>query len=156
MQRGDPGLERIRSAPVQCLGATQRGTSGLDLRPVPERAILVGQQHDLAVAPACIPSRVVQQHQRQQAVHLRLVRHQLGQRDAQPDRLAGQLAAAVVARVEDQVDHGQHARQPVGKQVRRRYPEGDAGLLDLALGSDQSLSHGRLRDEEGAGDLVGS
>jgi hypothetical protein len=34
-----------------------------------------------------------------------------------------------------------------------RHPERDPGGLDLALGAHESLGHGRLGDQEGAGDL---
>ena len=44
-----------------------------DLRGVPERAVLVGEQDQVAVPKPCLAAGVVQQHQRQQAVHLRLV-----------------------------------------------------------------------------------
>ena len=44
---------------------------------VPQRPILVGEQHELAVAQARLAARVVQQHQRQQPEHLGLVGHQL-------------------------------------------------------------------------------
>jgi hypothetical protein len=57
--------------------------------------------------------------------------------------------------VEDQVDDRQHGIQPVGQQVLGRHPEGDPGGLDLALGPHQPLGHGRLGDQEGAGDLAG-
>jgi hypothetical protein len=75
--------------------------------------VLVGQQHQLAVAEPGRPARVQQQQQRQQPVHLRLVGQQLGQRPPQPERLGGQVAPAAVALVEDQVDHRQHSVQPI-------------------------------------------
>ena len=74
---------------------------------------------------------------------------------AEPDRLAGQVAAAAVARVEDQVDDREHGGQPVGQDVVGRHPERDAGGGDLALGPHEALGHRRLRDEERAGDLAG-
>ena len=61
--------------------------------------------------------RVVQEHQREQPVRLRLVRHQLGERAAEPDRLGGEVAAAAVALVEDEVDDRQHGGEPLGQQV---------------------------------------
>ena len=60
-----------------------------------------------------------------------------------------------VSLVEDQVDHGQHKRQPVGQLRVAGHPVGDAGRADLPLRPDQALGHGRLGHEEGTGDLGG-
>ena len=73
--------------------AVERRPSVGDLRGVPERAVLVGEQHQLAIAEPRLAAGVEQQHHRQQAVHLRLVGHQLGERPPEPDRLGRQLAA---------------------------------------------------------------
>ena len=97
----------------------------------------------------------MQQHQREQALHLRFVRHQLRQRATEPDRLRGEVAATAVALVEDQVDDGEHRGQPVGQQVSRRDAERDAGVADLALRANEPLRHRRLGDEERTRDLVG-
>ena len=70
-------------------------------------------------------------------------------------RLGGQLVAAAVALVVDQVDDGQHGVEAFAEQMSRRDPEGDPGRLDLALGPHQPLRHRALRHQEGAGDLVG-
>jgi hypothetical protein len=101
----------------------------------------------------------VQQHQRQEAVHLRLVGHQFGQRPPESQRLGGQLAAGGrgrVALVEDQVDDREHGEQPVGQQVIGGHPEGNPGALDLALGAHQSLRHRRLAEKERTRDLAGA
>jgi hypothetical protein len=58
--------------------------------------VLVGQQHQLAPADARVAAGVVQQHQRQQAVDLRLVCHQLGERAPECRRLRRQLAPPAV------------------------------------------------------------
>ena len=84
---------------------------------------------------------------------LGLVGHELGERATQPQRLGGQLAAARVALVEDEVDDREHRDQPVGQQVVGRDAEGDAGTLDLRLRAHEPLGHRRLGDEEGASDL---
>ena len=97
----------------------------------------------------------MQQHQRQQAVHLGLVGHQLGERPPEPERLGRQVAAAGVALVEDQVDDREHGGEAIGQQVVGRHPERDPGGLDLALRPHQPLRHRRLGDQEGAGDLAG-
>jgi hypothetical protein len=97
----------------------------------------------------------VQQHQSQQPEYVGLVGHQLGERGAEADRLRGELAAAVIALVEDQVDDRQYRCQAVGQQMRGRDPEGDPCVPDLALGPHEPLSHGRLGHEKGASDLIG-
>ena len=66
------------------------------------------------------------------------------------------VAAAAVALVEDQVDDGEHGGQPVGEQVGGGDPERDPGGLDLRLRAHQALGHGRVTDQEGAGDLLGA
>ena len=106
-----------------------------------------------AVAESRVAPRVVQEHQGEQPVRLGLVGHQLGQCASEPNRLAGEVASPAVALVEDQVDDGQHRRQPVRKQMVGRDAKGDAGGLDLALGPHEPLGHGRLRNDEGARDL---
>ena len=92
VQRRDRRLHdvgpRPRSASARSSARAARG----DLRRVPQRAVLVGEQHDLAVAQARLAARVVQQHQRQQAVHLGLVGHQLGERA--PERAAPRPASS--------------------------------------------------------------
>ena len=72
--------------------AVERLAPARDLRGVPARAVLVGEQHELAAGEARVAARVVEQHQRLEAVHLRLVRHQLGERRAEPERLRRQVA----------------------------------------------------------------
>ena len=94
MQRRDRGLQDVRPAAAQGERTVEHRLALGDLRPVPERAVLVGEQHELAVAEARLAAGVVQQHQREQGLHLGLVGHQLGERAAEPDRLAGQVAAA--------------------------------------------------------------
>jgi hypothetical protein len=77
--------------------------------------ILVGEQHQLVARVAGGAARVVQQHQRQQPLHLRLVWHQPCERLPEADRLGRELATAAVALVEDQVDDCEHRREPVGQ-----------------------------------------
>ena len=125
---------------------------------MPERAVLIGEQHQLAalVHPR-VAARMVQEHQRQQAAHLALVGHQRAEQPPQPDRLVAQLAphhgvglGRQVALVEDQVEHGQQRAQPVGQLVVGRHPVGDAGLADLALCAHDPLLHRGLAGQERA------
>ena len=113
-----------------------------ELLPVPQRAVLVIEQDDLAVAQPGRPARVVQQHQRQQREHLALVRHESGERPAEPDRLGGEVdAPASPALVEHQVDHGEDRRQPVRQLMIGRHGERNAGVPDLVLRPRQPLAH---------------
>ena len=72
----------------------ERGPAQPDLLLVPERAVLIGEQDQLAIREPRLAAGVVRQHQGEQPVHLRLVRHQLGQRTVDADRLGGQVARA--------------------------------------------------------------
>ena len=63
-----------------------------DLRVIPQRAVLVGEQdHVTALAQARRTARVQQHHHGQQPMRLGLVGHQLGERAAERDRLGGQI-----------------------------------------------------------------
>jgi hypothetical protein len=124
-----------------------------DLFGVPEGSILLGQHDHVAVAEAGLAAGVVQQHEGEQRMGLGLVGHEFRKGLRQSQCFGGEIVAACPALVEDQVDNGKHRRQTIGEQVIRRDTEGNASVLDLALGSDQTLGHGRLRDQEGAGDL---
>ena len=138
--------------------AVEQRSPFLNLRCVPQRTVLVGQQHQVAVAEPGVPAGVVKQHQRQQPVRLGLVRHQPGQRSPEPERLGREVATGGrgrIALVEDQVDDREHGRQSVRQQVGGRHAEGDSGGLDLPLGPDEALRHRRLADQERAGDLRG-
>jgi hypothetical protein len=60
-----------------------------------------------------------------------------------------------VAFVEDEVDDLQDRRQPLGQLGRGRQHERDALAGQGALGADDPLRDGRLRDQERPGDLLG-
>jgi hypothetical protein len=118
---------------------------------VPAFAVLLGQRHEhaLAVLPRR-PAGLDEEHQGEQARGLGLVRHQVGQQPAEADRLGAQVGRALV---EDQVDDGEDPAQPVREVGVAGHAVRDPGVADLRLGADQALRHGRLGDEEGAGDL---
>jgi hypothetical protein len=122
-------------------------------------ALLVGEQHQLTVAKPRLEASVVQQHQRQQSMHLGLIGHQLGQRSAESQGFGGELAPGGrdrVPLVEDQVHDRDYGAQPLRQQMVGWHPERDPGGLDLALGPDQPLGHRRLSDQEGVRDLSGA
>jgi hypothetical protein len=87
-------------------------------------------------------------------VCLGFVGHQLGERTPEPNRFFGEVAAAAVAFVEDQIDDGEDGGEPVGKQVGGRHPKRDAGGLDLHPRPHEPLGHRLLGDEERSRDLV--
>ena len=53
----------------------------------------------------------------------------------------------------DEVDHVQHAAEPLGQLVVGGHPVGDPGRLHLPLGPDQPLVHRGLGGQERPGDL---
>ena len=122
-----------------------------------QRPVLVLQGDQLAVDQPGMAAGVLGQHQREQRGGLVLVGHQVDEQPAEPDRLLGQLrrrGAGVPLRV-DQVDHREHAVEPLGEVRRVRHLVGDAGGRDPLLGAQQPLAHRRLRDQEHPGDLPG-
>ena len=153
MEGGDRRLHDVDAATVQRKSALEHGLPGGDLRRIPERAVLLVEQDELAVPEARLAPGVVQQHHRQQPVHLGLVGHQLGECAAEPEGLGGQVSATPVALVENQVHDREHGREPIGKQLGGGHAKRDSGGLDLVLCSHQPLGHRRLGNQEGAGDL---
>ena len=149
------GLQHVRTPAAERQRAIERGPTLRDLVEVPERSILIPEEDHGAVGEPRVAPGVVHQHQGQQAVHLGLVGHELSQGAAEPDRLGGEVAAAAVALVEDQVDDREHRGEAVGQQMSRRHAKRDAGGFYLALRAHEPLGHGRLGDEEGARDLLG-
>ena len=125
-----------------------------ELGGVPARPVLVCEQHELAVLKPGLAARVVEQHQRLESVHLGLVRHQLGERRPKPERFGRQVDAAAVALVEDQIDDGEHRRQPLRQRAVVGNAERDARIRDLALRPREPALHRLVGDEERAGDLL--
>ena len=113
------------TGPVRERPADQGGALG-DGGGVPAGAVLVGQRDERAVrAGAGRAARVGEQHEREQAGDLALVRERRVQLPGQPDRLGAELdpvqavaGAGGVALVEDQVEHVQHDGQPRGRAPR--------------------------------------
>ena len=90
----DRRLELVGPGPAERLGALEHAEALVDRARVPERAVLVGEQDELAVgADARVAARVLQQHQRQQPERLGLVGHQHAEELREPDRLAAEVAA---------------------------------------------------------------
>ena len=159
---GDRRLQRVGA------GRAAQGQRALDERQrladhgaVPAFAILVLEQHELAVAArAGGAPRVLQQHQREQAGRLRLGGEQRVHDARETDRLGGEVlahervaAGRRVALVEHQVEHSEDRGEAVVQRVRRRLAERDAGQPHLLLRAHEPLGHGRLRQQQGARDL---
>ncbi len=163
MHGADGRLDLVRAgaAPAQA-AADQRLALG-DQPLVPPAAVLVGEQDQVpAGVRAGRAAGLGKQHEGEQAQRLRLVWHQAGQQAAEPDGLGGEVRPGQVlagrrgvALIEDQVDDGEYGAQPFGQIGVLRHAVGNARVADLALGADQSLGHGRLGDQERAGDLGG-
>ena len=158
---GDRGLQQVRPGAPAPRRRPQQGLALGDLPGVPAGPVLLGQQHQppARVHPR-VPAGVLQQQQREQAGRLRLVRHQRDHHPRQPDRLLAQLpphrrvpGGRRVALGEDQVEHGQHAGQPVRQLGIGRHPVRDRRGGDLLLRPGDPRRHRRLRHHEGAGDL---
>ena len=126
---------------------------------VPEPAVLVGQQDEpAALVEPGVAAGVVEQHQRQKPERLRLVGHEQDEHLREPDRLLAEIGARrrPVALVEDQVQDREHRAEALRQQVIGRDAERNPRGADLPLGAHEALGHRRLRDEEGARDLLGA
>ena len=161
-RRWRPGAGR---APVGRLGRRppprQQAVRLGDRRAVPQGAVLLAQRDEGAVGGlAGRRPGVVEQHQRHQ-------RPGLGRGEAASTSRARRMASSLRSRrvsraraagrcipfVEDQVQHGQHAGQPLVELLRGRDLQRDGRGADLLLGPRDPLPHGRLGDDEGPGDL---
>src|SRR6266478_620093 len=92
---------------------------------------------------------------------LRIVWNEFGQDTPETQRIFAEGRAypvlaggGRVAFVEDQIDHLQHGGQTGGKIGPAGDLKRNARLGEGALGPDDALGDGRLRDEEGARDLL--
>ena len=92
---GDAGLQRVRApAPVQGARRAQADTLA-DGVAVPAGAVLVGEQHEVAVVvDPRGPPAVVQQQQGEQAEHLALVGQQLDEEAGEAHGLVAQRRPA--------------------------------------------------------------
>ena len=163
MHRRNRRLQAIRTRPALRQRAhDERNTLG-DLLAVPAPPILLVQKDQFARGRAARRApRFMQQHQREQAHRLGLGQ-KFDQQPRQADRLPGEILPrqrfarrSGVALVEHQVDHAQHARQPLRQFLRRRHPIGNSGVAYLRLRAHDALRHGRRCGEERVRDLLGA
>ena len=117
VQRSDRGLQDVRAAAVEGDRAVDQPAAVSELIVVPQRAVLILEQDELAVDEPGVAARVVDDHQREQAMDLGLVGHQLAEQPAEADRFGCEVDPARVPLVEDQVDDSQHRGQPVGEEM---------------------------------------
>jgi hypothetical protein len=145
VQCGDRRLGLVRPEHVARQGPLKQRDALGDRLDVPPGAVLIRERDQAAVvAGAGLASGVVQQHQRQQAAHLRVIGDG-GQPARQPDRLGGQVDVPRVALVEHQVQRGEHGAEvtvPV---------EADVGYDPL--GAADPLRHRRFGHQVGGRDL---
>ena len=139
---GDRGLELV--GPNASLGQRRSEALGAggDLIAVPQAAVLIGEQDEIALGvEAGLAPGVVEQHERQETVDLGLIGDELAQHAAQADRFRAQIVAdelvpcgGAVSLVEHQVQHVEHGIETLGALGRLRNGEGmpAARILRLA------------------------
>ena len=156
MRRLQCAFELIAPNGAQRAGAHQERLGLIDQLRIPQRRILLGERHVVAVlvAPRAAPGFRVQ-HERKQAQRLRFLRTQFSHQPAQEHGFLGEIAAGDIgppgvgpAFPERSVDSLQHGLEPAGKVVGPRDAKRDAGLPDLVLRAHESLTHGCRRHEE--------
>jgi hypothetical protein len=159
----DRRLKSVGAEAAQRFRAGERGESPPDEELIPTGAVLIQQEHRLARGSHTgAEPRGLDLHQRHQAVHFRLPRREPRQDSPQTQRLFTErrphpvvAGGGGIAFVEDQVDDLQHRRQPRRQLVASRHLERHPRLGEGPLGAHDALRQRRLRDEEGARDLLG-
>ena len=164
MARGDRRLERVEPRRrAELLRAGEAVEPARDELRVPGGPVLIEEQDGVARGvDARGGARLLQLHERDEAVRLGLARRQLDEHPPEPQRvLAEPRPHDVVARgggialVEDEVDDAEDGRQPRGQAIPPRDLEGDTSLGQGPLGAHDPLRDRGLGHEESAGDLLG-
>ena len=159
---GDGRLELIGTGPSAPERPLDEHRTLGDLAVVPAAAVLIGQQHELAlVVEAGRTAGVGQQQQGDETDHLGLVGQEVGEDPGEADSLVAELGPdragagrGSMALGENQIDHPKDARQALRQGIRPRDAQRYAGLSDLARRPDQALGHGGLGHQEDGGDLA--
>src|SRR5690349_10826778 len=153
---GDSRLKRVGTEAVRRERVFGERNAFGDLLTIPSGPILLLEQDQFSVRRrARGAARLLEQHEAQQAHHLRF-REQLDQQPAQTYRLPAQLGAGWLRRislVEDEVDHMEDRRQPGGQVVAPRHLVRNCLGADDGLGAHDALGERRRRHEKGARDL---
>ena len=161
VDRGDRRLELIRPDRCPAEGVADDPDALLDLRPVPQGAVLFGEGDQGAVrgGPRRAPG-IGQQHERQQPGDLAVLGQESSEQAREPDRLRGQVCpvqrgtrARRVALVEQEVEHVQDHAEPILALRLGRQVEAGAGVPDRLLRAADALGHRGLGDQEGVRDL---
>jgi hypothetical protein len=155
-------LQRVGSAATGSKCARDECGAFADQLAIPERAILIGEQNDLARrrctrrAPG-----FVQQHQRQQADGFGL-RQQGDKQSAKADRLRGEVDARErfarrrrIAFVEHEIDHAQHAVEALGQLIGIGHLVRNARVANLGLRAHDTLRKRWRSAQKSLGDLLG-
>ncbi len=159
---GDRRLQEVRSTRLtERLAARQRQQSAMNEQPVPDCAVLLHEQHRLAVRPgARADAGRLDFHQRHESVNFRLARREPGEDAPDAQRLLAQprphpvlARGGGIALVEHQVDDFEHRGQPSGELAAPRDLEGHVRVAERAFGAHDALRDGGLGDQEGARDF---
>ena len=158
----DSRLQRVGAEPAGGERPFDQCDRLADLGPIPQRTVLLAEQHDLARrrGPRGV-TRLVQQHQREQPDCFGLGQ-QLHQQSTQAYRLGSQAPAherlarrSEIAFVEHEIDHAQHAVEAFGQFGSAWHFIGNARVADLGLGAHDALRDRRGRRQVSARDLLG-
>ncbi len=159
---GDRGLQLVAARIVEGGGPLEHRLAGRDPRGVPERAVLVAEQHQPAVAvEAGGGPGVLDGEQRGQPPGLGRPRQRGGHDPGQPDGVGGEVAVlggaggGHEALVEHHVDDGEHVAEAVREVGLVGHGQRDPGRHHLLLRAHDPLGEGGLVDQERPGDLRG-
>jgi hypothetical protein len=153
VHRLNGGFELIASEAADRAGFTQDRLRLGQLRLIPEIRILLVDGYEPAGGTASgVAARLAEQHEREQATRLRLVRQQVRGHAPEPDRLDGQTVSLAVRperivpseRIRG-VYRREHGMKSVACFTRVGFGERNASLGDLGLGAGQPLGHRRGR-----------
>src|SRR6185312_8561625 len=100
----------------------------VDLSAIPKRTILLFQSDQLTtLVHARCPSRILQQHQREQAHVLRFIREQFAKHTSETNGFRTQIVskqaltcACRISFVEDEIDHCLNCKQTFTNDLKRR------------------------------------
>src|SRR5689334_22375661 len=94
VERGDCRLQLVGARDAECKRAVERCAALLDLGVIPERAILILEEHKLAFGgDAGVSPRVLEEQQRVKPVRLGLVGHERREQEREADGLGAEVAA---------------------------------------------------------------
>jgi hypothetical protein len=129
VERRDRSLKLIHPGATQSQRALEHPPPFAGLRPVPPRPVLIREQDELAALGTRLAPRVVEDHQREQPTHLRLVGHEDSEQPREPNRLVAQVhpnepaGRRRVPFVEDQVEDREHGAEAVRECMVGRHSE---------------------------------